>query len=369
MLKITFNNIVMPLQSQINGYLLESKADNLKNGETVNYNTYLMLTPLFKSLIVSTTTATSRYNLYKIKSEADLGFYFNYIELNLSIKVPIRAVFNDNDKIKGMSALSFSTAKNCPSRSRGYCQLDDTELCYARQGEKQATKKPFKMLYGMDSLKNGELCIYYWNLFKRDAEVRHTLIRYINFKDFKFIRFNLKGDFKDVSDIKALEYIAINSPARLYGYTARDDLQEPLFNMINNHEVILNGSNMIYNNQFLATDSLYIYLNAPYNCLGECLKCGNCRTRLNTQIIALIHGAGSDTKLKTSYNIDYLCELLNGEGLNITPEDLKNIKLSGLLSSLNRWLEINGYRIFEGQGKARDFRNYLRFIHKRQGGI
>lgn len=315
--KTTNKQIVQPAQPVS---AVEFKALSAK----INYNTFLMLTPVFKSLITSTNNA-GKYNL-KV-TDYKKGFYFYYKELNLKIAVPLTAVFNTNNKTAGILGIAFSTAINCPSRARGLCQLEDPEDCYAYSGERQNNKKyNAHGLKGMSSYHNGLLSKYYFALFNKSAEMRAVFKAYCNYYKINTLRFNLKGDFKSVDDIKNIEYMA-EMGFNLTGYTARDDLRPYLLDLINNHDnIILNGSNMMYNNQFNAVDDFKTYLTAEHQCLGGCIVngCLNCYRLKNVIITVLLHGASAGVKLNTGANRIYLSNIFNLIGLNITPEDLKS---------------------------------------------
>jgi len=354
---------------------------NVEYDGEFNYNTYLKLTPLFKALIISS-NAGGKYDL-KI-GDLKKGFYFIYAEGNLSIKVPLSAIFNTNDKIKGILGIAFSTARDCPSNKRGLCQLPDGELCYALKGEKQGTKKAPNYLMGMDSLKNTLLSIYYWELFKKDPATRFKFLDYLTFYNIDYLRFNLKGDFKSLGDILIINYLANNGGTlKLTGYTARDDLYKSLFELIdNNPNVILNGSNIKYSNHFRATDLLADYILANYPCRGGCLKnnCLNCYKLKGVIITCLIHGSGSDTQLNNKYNRELLNTWFKTTyNLDITGAWGSNLK--GLVSSLNKYLLVNNLfeslkvpealRGYTKKGKLKGFKNAVALCNfiKANGGI
>ena len=128
---------------------------------------------------------------------------------------------------------------------------------------------------------------------------------------------------------------------KLTGYTARDDLKAYLFNLINNHDnIILNGSNIMYNNLFKATDNIREYLSANYQCLGGCLKngCLNCYKHKNDilnqekyLLLAILENNTLrepyfDTALMYYENKDYLkAALFFEEMLKITVRNLNYI--------------------------------------------
>ena len=307
----------------------------------VNYNTYLMLTPVFKALIASNLADNSKYIINK--TDLKKGFYFNYWEGNLFYKVPLSAIFNTNDKIRGILGIAYSTAQDCPSNKKGLCQLPDGELCYAVKGERQGSKKPANYLMGMGSYYNGLLSEYYFKKFYNSHHIRETFKNYCIYYQVDTLRFNLKGDFKDIKDIKSLEYIA-QMGLSLTGYTARDDLRAYLFDLINNNtNIILNGSNIIYNNLFNATDNIREYLTAQHQCRGGCLKngCLNCYKLKNVVITVLIHGSGAGVQLNTQENRELITQILKHDNIIINPNDLAKSK--DLYKKLKAIFKAEGY--------------------------
>jgi len=289
----------------------------------INYNTYLILTPLFKALIVSTNN-NGKYNLKK--GDEAMGFYFNYSELNLNIKVPLTALFNVNEKTRGILGIKWASALECPSRRRGYCQLGkEGKNCYAINGERQGSKKSYNYLMGMGSYLNSLLCVNYWALFNKDPVTRSTFFRYCQYYAVDTLRFNLSGDFKNRDDLKNLEYLAENG-LKLTGYTARDDLRADLLDIINKHDnIILNGSNIMYSNQFKATKNILHYLTAKNRCRGGCLVngCLNCYKLKGELIIVLIHGSGVGVDLNTPFNRAFIQWAFNIGNIDINIKDLR----------------------------------------------
>ena len=362
----TFNNDVMPEGASV----VDAGAESSTN---INYNTYLMLTPLFKSLITST-TAGGEYNL-KVTDNKN-GFYFYYHELNLKIKCPLTVIFNTNAKTSGILGIKFVPATYCPSRARGLCQLDDPEDCYAYSGERQNNKKANWGAKGMNSLLNGLLSQYYWALFNKDARTRQIFRAYCKYYNINTIRFNLSGDFKDINDIKNISYLA-EMGLKLTGYTARDDLRAELLDLINKHDnIILNGSNMMYNNVFNAVDNIKEYLSAEHQCMGGCLinGCLNCYTLKGVNITVLIHGARAGIKLNTIKNRQFISAVLKLANINLSPAELncgadlyrninKLFKAHDLYqyvpSALLKTNKKSGEISFNGHSA---FINYIRFI-------
>ena len=366
--KNMFNNKI------VNASGITPEAEAVKN-ININYNTYLMLTPVFKAMIASYLTPSSKY----IVSPKDLkmGFYFKYWEGELFIQVPLSAVFNTNDKIRGIVGIAFSTAQDCPSNKRGLCQLPDGELCYAVKGERQGSKKPANFLMGMGSYYNGLLSEYYFKRFYCSYKLRALFYQYCKYYSVDTLRFNLKGDFKNTADIACIEYIA-DMGLKLTGYTARDDLRESLFDLINAHDnIILNGSNIMYNNHFKAVDNIQAYLSAPHQCLGGCLKngCLNCYKLKGVVITVLIHGSGAGVQLNTEDNRVFISSVLKHAGIIIKPEALATSKdlykklkaifkakgYYSLVPEAFKKLDKNGNDTFKSQGAIIEYLRYLIF--------
>lgn len=311
--------------------------------------------PLFKALQVSG-SKQSKYNL--TTSDRKNGFYFIY----KGLEVPLKVLFNDNQKTAGILGVAFGTAKDCPSQALGLCQLPNDKLCYARAGEKRATRKNNgEGLQGMDSYLNGLLCSYFWDLYEADQETRDNLEAFLVAKDIKTLRFNLKGDFRHEGDILAIEDLARRG-FNLTGYTARDDLADLLDRLGSNERVILNGSNRKYTNRFKAVDSLEEFIYARFKCLGSCDNCKKCYTLRGEEITVLVHGSGSDTQLNNEDNRIFITEWFK-LALDITfkPEDFREAK--GLTTCINKRLA----RFGSQAPKFANIKEVLRFM--KVGGI
>lgn len=308
--------------------------------------------PLYKALQVSGSKKSSKY--YLTKGDQERGFYF----LFGGLEVPFRAIIQENKKVKGIASVSFGTARDCPSRALGLCQLPDTALCYARAGEKRATRRDNENgSQGMDSIYNGLLCSAFWDKFESNSSVRLKFMEFLDSRGIETLRFNLKGDFRHCLDCLAIFHLA-NYGYKLTGYTARDDLAE--CEELGRHEnIILNGSNRIYTNRFRATDSISEYLGAKYKCLGDCSKCRKCYTLRGVEIIVLVHGNGSQTQLNNSANWELLNETLGVfHGVKFDTQDPKRAK--GLLTCINKALALRDLPTFADFGALKEFlREYL----------
>ena len=303
--------------------------------------------PLFRALQISGAKKSSVYNL--TKGDRERGFYF----LFGGLEVPFRAIIQTNNKVKGIVSVSFGTARACPSRELGLCQLPTDKLCYARAGERRATRKNNgEGLQGMDSYYNGVLCSAFWDKFETQGDIRVAFMEFLDHMGTNTLRFNLKGDFRHSLDCLAIFHLAQNG-YKLTGYTARDDLTE--CEELGRHEnIILNGSNRKYTNRFRATDSISDYLGAKYRCLGNCSKCRKCYTLRGVEIVVLVHGNGSQTQLNNSANWELLNETLGVfHGVKFDTKDTKRAK--GLLTCLNKALALRDLPTFADFGALKEF--------------
>jgi len=310
--------------------------------QPINKNTYYMTPDWFIGACVSISRATSGKYLMT-KKEQGQGFYLTLQVGPVALKVPFRALFDTNKKIAPSKALSFISALDCPSDRLGLCQLANSEKsCYAKNGAKQAsgtfiTSGQAKGAPCLNSYRNSRLVTSCIDLIKSDDALFHKLVKYINL-NVKILRFNLKGDFRNLSDIKFLLRLASCAPRVLfYGYTARDDLFQVVktYRMYSNF--YLNGSNKKYTNHFKACYDLKAWLTSSKICLGGCQGCKKCYTLKNSTILCLVHGPSQDQDLNTWLNRVFLCDLFNSlnssDSPTLEPEDLTIKK--GLLESLN----------------------------------
>ena len=310
---------------------------------SINKNTYYMLPTWFVHSCMTISRAKSGKYLLTNKDNSNK----NYVVLKLYgivLKVPFRALFDTNNKIKPIVSLSFSSAIECPSDSRGLCQLTNSCLsCYAKNGQKRAsathTNKGYQCI---NSFMNSQLVMACLNKLYNDLELLSHFSGFIN-HNYKIVRFNLKGDFKNSKDLFILSYLVNRAfMTTFYGYSARDDLLDTnngYDNYLRAKNCFLNGSNKQYSNRFKVTYDLKEWFNSPNKCLGGCIGCHNCFKLRNATINCLLHNKNSDIILNTLKNRIFLKKLLRCLGVNITNKDLK--AKSGLLESLNHWFKCN----------------------------
>ena len=312
------NDIIMVFEDR--GDYSKEKILSILKDET---ETITKADPLALALEISSRNK-GKYHLGE-RDEAK-GFYFLYDD----VKVPFRALLNENGKTHGIVGIGFGTAEDCPSRKLGLCQLPDTELCYAQSGERRATKKKNENgSKGMDSHFNGLLCSAFWDEFAVNGKLRMAFIDYLIERDIYTIRFNLKGDFRHETDVLIIYHLA-SWGFHMVGYTARDDLSPCLESLGSHEECILNGSNRMYTNRFKATTSLKEWLEAEHRCKGSCSNCWNCYRLRGTTITVLVHGNGSETALNTPENRQFMAKIMS-----VNPDRL-NGTAKGLVTNINR---------------------------------
>lgn len=309
---------------------------------SISKNDYYKLSPWFIGACMSISRgSTKKYKM--IKTEEKKGFYLFLSQGPITLKVPFRALFDTNDKIKPIVSLSFISALECPSEKRGLCQLAKSgESCYAKNGARQAsgtfiTSGQFKGAPCLNSYYNSCLVQTCIDIIKQDQDIFKRFISYVQ-ELVPILRFNLKGDFRTLEDYYFILKVALLCPNTIvYGYSARDDLLAPVrgFYLVSNF--YLNGSNNEYTNRFKACYDLKKWLTSSKICLGGCTGCKKCYNFRGESILCLVHGKNQDQDLNTWLNRVFLCKLFNAlnspDSPVLEPEDLQVKK--GLLESLN----------------------------------
>lgn len=359
LIKILGDNYNNATQTDIVAYTCEIIPTN-----TINHETYKKLSVYFNLVCHSISRANSG-KYYLTKKDETNGYYFTIKEAGITLKVPFRAIFNTNSKLKDIKALNFSSALNCPSHRLGYCQLCDKNLCYAYNGQKRAsnttTKEGIKCI---NSYYNSLLSIECIEALKQQPETYYKFVEYIN-NNHQIIRFNQIGDFKDTNDYNLLFNLCLDCPNTVfYGYSARDDILEgygegiqALFNPTN---LFINGSNTCYTNRFQTTTNIKQHLNNPLKCLGDCMKCKKCYTLRGQTISCLLHGSlkNIDKYFNTEANRAFLISFFNRNfsKLELTSNDLKFHV--GLLESLNEAFKNSTYNTWN----FKDYKELINYI-------
>ncbi len=309
----------------------------------INKNTYYMLPMELKMIISAYGSNSSKYALNK--QDLNNKWYITIIYCNIIFRIPFKALFHTNTKIKGIKGLDFSNATYCTSYMLGYCQIPCKNYCYAYVFEKQyikstSTKNGFLKF---NSYYKGLLLIRCFKALYSDLKLYNAFIDYID-KKIKVLRFNVNSEFNGINDFKLILDIAKMTNTIVYGYSARDDLLKGYNDIKNNYSnLFINGSNICYDNRYKAVFSLKEYFMASNKCLGSCNDCKKCFKLHNKVITTLFHNSNSDSILNTYDNRLFLIELLNAldTRLNLKETDLKVNK--GIYSSLNKFLVSNGF--------------------------
>ena len=294
-------------------------------------------------LMAGTSTSRAKSGKYYLtKGDEAKGYYITVEFEGISYKMPFRGLFDSNKKLDGIPSLSFSTAKDCPSRRAGTCQLCDPTLCYAVRGERQArATHSGKGILSLNSYNKSLMDAYILNRLTKEPKNLKKLIDYIN-SNFEAIRFNKKGDFKNRHDWNLIKTLATNCKGTVfYGYTARDDIFKTFEDEPVPNNIYLNGSNRMYTNRFKTTSDLKEYIEAPLKCLGDCKRCQKCYNLKEQTITCLLHGSSVDPYFNTAKNRAFLINWFNRNfsKLELTDEALTVNK--GLLTSLNKALSNN----------------------------
>ena len=292
------------------------------------------------------------------------GYYITYEGL----KIPFRAAFSTNNKLKKISGFNFSPANKCPSTINGTCQLKNKGLCYACNGECQASsnitnKGEFK-LNGYESNFLSALII---EKISANNKLFNKFIEYLKEYKFKTIRFNKAGDFKSLHDINFIIKLAKKMPGvKIYGYTARYDIiDKKIIKKINSiKNLYVNGSNFKVTNIFKVTNDIKLYHSKKLKCLGDCGACLKCFNLRGKTIYCFIHGAKSKiaADLNTLDNKKYLLKITNKTfNLKLTLDIFKNKYLIDNLKIALKKHNID----YNGELKVPP---YLNFIDKNNGG-
>lgn len=306
---------------------------------SINKNTYYKLPIWFIAVALSNNKKNSTYKCSK--KDLKTGNYFVVSFENISLKIPFKAMFHTNSKIKGIYGFDFTNATFCSSYHLKYCKIENKKHCYAYNFECIYKNAKNDYYFKMNAYFKGFLIEYFLNVVYQNNCIKMQFLEYIN-TNIKILRFNVNSDFRNLKDyLFLLEIVAYCENTTIYGYTARNDLLKNYdCNQFTN--LTINGSNEILDNMYNAVFSLAIYLISENKCIGECLKCGKCWKYQNKVITTLFHHSNSDSILNTLENRLFLVELVNAldSTFNLKETDLKINK--GIFTSLNKFFIKNG---------------------------
>ncbi len=185
-------------------------------------------------------------------------------------------ISNGNMKIgKDTLIINITSATDCPSKRLGLCRV--YTKCYAMKAERLYPHcLPYRreQTYQWDNNSAAELA----DLIILEAyKHKHNKIKYL--------RFSEAGDFRnqeDVDKMSAVADILIKHDIRVYGYTARRDLD---FSKISRNMVV-NGSDFMLSNSFTAVPKTKPL---PLMCPGNCRTCTLCKSANGLKIGVALH--------------------------------------------------------------------------------
>ena len=307
----------------------------------ISKNTYYQIPYDLKIIMDAYGFKNSKYCCNK--SDIKKGYFIELEFLGIIFKIPFKALFHTNDKIKGIKGLDFNNATYCTSYYMGYCQIPCQKYCYAFVFEMQYlsstdSKQGFKTF---NSYFKGFLLVRCFDVLYSNSKAYDKFLEYINLK-IPILRFNVNSEFNSHKDVNLIFDIALNCPNTVvYGYTARDDLLNG-YNPLDNKRLFINGSNELYDNRYYATFSLKEYFMAKNKCLGSCHGCKKCFLLRHEIITTLFHNSMADSILNTVDNRNFLVSLINAldTEMNICEADLMVNK--GIFFSLNKFLMSKG---------------------------
>lgn len=314
----------------------------MNKNDSINKETYYRIPIWFISLGITSSKKTSKYNANK--SEIKKGYIIPIEYEGIALNIPFKALFGTNTKIKGIKSLDFNNASFCDSFRLGMCQIGDKSKCYAFKFEYIYKNSRDDFYFKFNAFFKGFLMVQALEYIYTNQRALKLFYEYINNK-IEILRFNVNSDFKNRKDYLFLVSIALNCPDTvIYGYTARDDLLKGYDAETSLKNLKFNGSNIMYNNRYMATFSLKEYFMATFRCFGSCMECKKC-FKLEQQVITtLYHGTDSDIVFNTLENRLFMVELLNGldMDLNISNEDLEpKIGSLGLFTNINKYFKVN----------------------------
>ena len=103
--------------------------------DKIDKNTYYKMPRWLMALFITSNKPSSKYKC----SNKDLRAK-NYVTikvLDFNVKIPFKALFHSNSKIKGIKGLDFNNATFCDSYRLGYCRIGHKNQCYAFRFEYQ----------------------------------------------------------------------------------------------------------------------------------------------------------------------------------------------------------------------------------------
>ncbi len=186
--------------------------------------------------------------------------------MNLDLR--IRVSFGNLKIGKDTMILNMGSATDCPAMKLGLCPLPNPKDCYAMQPERSwPNVLPYRR-------KQEE---YWKETDERQISKDILALNMLLEKPPKFFRFSEAHDFAEQYDVNKMRKITerinkSNSPMKIYGYTARSDLDLKGFPK----NTVINGSGFMLDNNFTIVNEFS--KDAKFRCMGDCRVCNLCKT-------------------------------------------------------------------------------------------
>lgn len=184
-----------------------------------------------------------------------------------------------NRKLPKTTAILYITsAKECPSKKRGLCQIPPGK-CYALKAERlYKYSRPYR---------DEQTCQWDGHLTRTIAEMILWHNKHAWKYKVKLVRFNEAGDFRgqrDIDKMSRLAHFLKRSGIKVYGYTARKDLD---FSNVDSN-MIVNGSGFMVHNKIIVVPKKELH-KFRYRCKMNCRICNLCTRKKKITIHIPLH--------------------------------------------------------------------------------
>ena len=190
-------------------------------------------------------------------------------------------VSNGNTKVgKDTFIMNITSATDCPTKKLGLCKI--VKVCYALQPELRWCNKIKNIL----RYRRQQTKMFDTFHAKKLAELLIEKARSKRKTEIKYLRVSETGDFRSQADVKKISTIADilkEEEIKVYGYTARSDLN--FENLSDN--LVMNGSGFMLDNNFVAVKE---YSGNAAKCKQNCRICNLCKQKNGLTIEVPFHG-------------------------------------------------------------------------------
>lgn len=180
---------------------------------------------------------------------------------------------------KTTAIINITSAHDCPAKQHKMCPIP-FNLCYALKAER--SYRPEVLPYRRCQAK-------IWPLASPELIAEAIMAKSFRctINRITLLRFSESGDFRnqyDVDKMSRIAYILNYAKIKVYGYTARSDLN---FSRVDDN-MIVNGSNTMIHNKYTAIPKKELK-GHKFICPGNCRICSICSERAGRTIYAGIH--------------------------------------------------------------------------------